>query len=400
MKNKFNGYKEYISSLLISLLIALLISIAVFTAIYLYGEKIINEYVSSDSYIYNTQAAYITDFQKYVSDNKVSSNDFKSIDTWIQREKPEFFLISIDNETHYVSTEFLCLKKPQNLSLYNQKISVYLKDLNFNDRTAKIFIYNNYQVKYLKALLICDALFTLITAIMILFFISRHILMQIHGTLNVVEQSETELINEKNMLIRSMAHDIRTPLAGLQSYAEIIRMENEKGAIPTEHIDVIFNKICEIKGLTDQLFDYSLACNEEALELDAPCNMENAIGDYLSEMAFVLRENSFSLDIEKLIWKDFKITVNSNFLGRIFNNITNNICKYADNKAPVCISCIYRNKDACIEITNHISDKSSLFNTTGMGIRNITLMMKQMNGRAIVSHNNTEFRITLWFSRA
>ena len=57
----------------------------------------------------------------------------------------------------------------------------------------------------------------------------------------------------------------------------------------------------------------SLACNEEALELDAPCNMESAIGDYLSEMAFILRENSFSLDIEKLIWKDFKITVNSNF---------------------------------------------------------------------------------------
>ncbi len=235
---------------------------------------------------------------------------------------------------------------------------------------------------------------------MILFFIFRHILTQIHGTLNIVEQSETELINEKNMLIRSMAHDIRTPLAGLQSYAEIIKMENEKGAIPTEHIDVIFNKICEIKGLTDQLFDYSLACNEEALELDAPCNMESAIGDYLSEMAFILRKNSFSLDIEKLIWKDFKITVNSNFLGRIFNNITNNICKYADIKAPVCISSIYRSKDAGIEITNHISDKSSLFNTTGMGIRNITLMMKQMNGRAIVSHNNTEFRITLWFSRA
>ena len=375
MKNKFNGYKEYISSLLISFLIALLISIAVFTAIYLYGEKIINEYVNSDSYIYNTQAAYITDFQKYVSDNKISSNDFKSIEAWIQREKPEFFLISIDNETYYASTEYLSLKKPQNLLLYNQKISVYLTALNFSDRTAKIFIYNNYQDKYLKTLLICDALFTLITAIMILFFISRHILMQIHGTLNVVEQSETELINEKNM-------------------------ENKKCAIPTEHIDVIFNKICEIKGLTDQLFDYSLACNEEALELDAPCNMENAIGDYLSEMAFVLRENSFSLDIEKLIWKDFKITVNSNFLGRIFNNITNNICKYADNKAPVCVSSIYRSKDAGIEITNHISDKSSLFNTTGMGIRNITLMMKQMNGRAIVSHNNTEFRITLWFSRA
>ena len=378
MKNKFNGYKEYISSLLISFLIALLISITVFTAIYLCGNKIINEYVNSDSYIYNTQAAYITDFQKYVSDNKISSNDFKSIDTWIQREKPEFFLISIDNETYYASTEYLSLKKPQNLSLHNQKISVYLKAVNFNDRTAKIFVYNNYQEKYLKTLLICDALFTLIT----------------------VEQSETELINEKNMLIRSMAHDIRTPLAGLQSYAEIIKMENKKGAIPTEHIDVIFNKICEIKGLTDQLFDYSLACNEEALELDAPCNMESAIGDYLSEMAFILRKNSFSLDIEKLIWKDFKITVNSNFLGRIFNNITNNICKYADIKAPVCISSIYRSKDAGIEITNHISDKSSLFNTTGMGIRNITLMMKQMNGRAIVSHNNTEFRITLWFSRA
>ena len=113
MKNKFNGYKEYISSLLISFLIALLISIAVFTAIYLYGEKIINEYVNSDSYIYNTQAAYITDFQKYVSDNKISSNDFKSIEAWIQREKPEFFLISIDNETYYASTEYL--KAPKSI---------------------------------------------------------------------------------------------------------------------------------------------------------------------------------------------------------------------------------------------------------------------------------------------
>lgn len=197
MKNKFNGYKEYISSLLISFLIALLISITVFTAIYLCGEKIINEYVNSDSYIYNTQAAYITNFQKYVSDNKISSNDFKSIEAWIQREKPEFFLISIDNETYYASTEYLSLKKPQNLSLHNQKISVYLKAVNFSDRTAKIFVYNNYQEKYLKTLLICDALFTLITAIMILFFISRHILTQIHGTLNVVEQSESELINAK-----------------------------------------------------------------------------------------------------------------------------------------------------------------------------------------------------------
>ena len=95
-----------------------------------------------------------------MSDNKVSSYDFKSIEAWIQREKPEFFLISIDNETYYASTEYLSLKKPQNLLLYNQKISVYLTALNFSDRTAKIFIYNNYQDKYLKTLLICDALFT------------------------------------------------------------------------------------------------------------------------------------------------------------------------------------------------------------------------------------------------
>ena len=93
MKNKFNGYKEYISSLLISFLIALLISIAVFTAIYLYGEKIINEYVNSDSYIYNTQAPYITSFQKYVSDNKVSSYDFKSIEAWIKSPKIYYYII-------------------------------------------------------------------------------------------------------------------------------------------------------------------------------------------------------------------------------------------------------------------------------------------------------------------
>lgn len=64
-----------------------------------------------------------------------------------------------------------------------------------------------------------------------------------------------------------MAHDIRTPLAGLQSYAEIIKMENKKGAIPTEHIDVIFNKICEIKGLTDQLLTIHLPAMKKLLSL-------------------------------------------------------------------------------------------------------------------------------------
>ena len=121
----------------------------------------------------------------------------KALKHGFKEKSPNFFLISIDNETYYASTEYLSLKKPQNLLLYNQKISVYLTALNFSDRTAKIFIYNNYQDKYLKTLLICDALFTLITAIVILFFIFRHILTQIYGTLNVVEQSETELINEK-----------------------------------------------------------------------------------------------------------------------------------------------------------------------------------------------------------
>ena len=122
MKNKFNGYKEYISSLLISFLIALLISIAVFTAIYLCGEKIINEYVSSDSYIYNTQAAYTTDFQKYVSDNKVSSNDFKSIHGF-KEKSPNFFSYPLIMKHITFQQNFYVSKSPK---IYHYIIRKYL----------------------------------------------------------------------------------------------------------------------------------------------------------------------------------------------------------------------------------------------------------------------------------
>ncbi len=397
MKNDFKGYSR---NLLFSVIITIVITCAAFITIYSAGHKVIDEYVKSSSYIYNSQTPYIESFQKYVSDNKISSDDYDYIDKWVKQENLDYLIIADNSGIQYVSTDFCNFNNPDNFSLTFSEIPTYYRSVNFNNTTAKLFIYIDKSQMYLSKLFFADAIISIILGIVIIYFIAHRTLIHMYNNLHIVEQSELELIKEKNSLIRSMAHDIRTPLTGLQSYAEIIKMDNYNGNIPSDHIDVIFSKISEIKNLTDQLFDYSLANNEEDFELDAPTNIEFAIGDYLSEMAYILQENGFKVNIESLCWKDISIIINANFLGRIFNNITNNICKYADKSKPVYIRSIYRNKDVGIEISNYIADKSSLFNTTGMGIRNITIMMKRMNGRAIVSHNSNEYRIVLWFSHS
>lgn len=64
--------------------------------------------------------------------------------------------------------------------------------------------------------------------------------------------------------------------------------------------------------------------------MDKPIEAEYAVGDYLSEMYAVLHERGYSIDIDKIIWEKVKIAVNMGLVSRVFANLTDNVCKYAN----------------------------------------------------------------------
>lgn len=72
-------------------------------------------------------------------------------------------------------------------------------------------------------------------------------------TLEQQIELEKELKQQNIQMIRSLSHDLRTPLTAVISYLDIIKQEKDKGE-QTKYLEIVSSKAFQIKYLIDQLF--------------------------------------------------------------------------------------------------------------------------------------------------
>ena len=135
----------------------------------------------------------------------------------------------------------------------------------------------------------------------------RKIIAGYQTELEASQEQEKKARQEKDELMRNMAHDLRTPLTGLMTHIDIMKLENEADEENQKYLDIVTDKVLDIKTQMDNLLDFSMASSEKNIELDKPIETEYAVGDYLSEMYAVLKERGYSIDIDKLKWEKVKI---------------------------------------------------------------------------------------------
>ena len=121
------------------------------------------------------------------------------------------------------------------------------------------------------------------------------------------------------------------------------------------------------------------------------------LGDYLSELCALLDCEGFCVSMQMPEWKPVLIQVNTDYLGRIFNNIFSNLEKYADREQEVVIWIVYERDRAGIVIQNGMAQSGPFAEGTGIGVKNICLMMEQMGGSAQAGMREKEYRMTLYF---
>ena len=217
-------------------------------------------------------------------------------------------------------------------------------------------------------------------------------------TLKETNQKEEELRLAQDELITGMSHDLRTPLTGLMTYLEILKQqEREKGTVSRRYIDKAYNKSLEIRRLSNQLFEFFLARKEEQIELEKPQNIEYVFSDYLSEMTNLLESSGFRINVSEIEWQPVKVCVNMDYIGRIVNNILSNIQKYASADTEIQFKCLYKEKYVGIAIINGILSRESYVEGTGIGTKNIELMMRKMDGKCVIEQGEKEYKIVLWF---
>lgn len=381
-------------------IIAIIFACSLFTLIYYKGTEMIRYYFLTSKYIYEQETPYIENFRKYVEDHNIGIDDVDKYNEWIVDNNISFLSVEKDGIQRYslMTTDGFI---QQSKDMYDYRmINPFRQTVQFSDTEAEVFIYANYTEKYYTYFFIADFAFSMIISFLIILWQVRRIIKHLQAELAEAEGKAKSVRTDKDSLLRSMAHDLRTHLTGLMSYLDIIKNGNISGKDEAEYIGVISAKAVEIKDLTDQLFDFTLASSEDTIETDEPMDVQYAIGDYLSEMCMELAESKISVNIDKMLWKNVKVIVSGRFMGRIFSNLTSNIKKYADTSKVVSLETIYCKHSIIIKISNYISDNKKLLESAGIGLKNIEMMMQRMNGKFVYDSNdeNGIFMVMLEFN--
>lgn len=151
-------------------------------------------------------------------------------------------------------------------------------------------------------------------------------------TVAVEEKLRSERM--KTELITNVSHDIKTPLTSIINYAGLLAEENLDDESRTEYAGVLIRQSDKLKRLIEDLVEASKASTGNLEILPAPCDvcvfLSQASGEYEDKM----QEAGLQL-VTKFPEKRIRILADSRRMWRVFDNLMNNIYKYAQQGTRV-----------------------------------------------------------------
>lgn len=205
-----------------------------------------------------------------------------------------------------------------------------------------------------------------------------------------LKQKEEELRQKRENFVRTLSHDIRTPLTSILSNSQYLA--SKEALTPEEtaaYIALVQSKAEQIRLLTDQLL--GKAESENRL-------VENA-ALLLQQLAFQWEEtleDSFLCQVDLSGCQPFKAEVELSALQRIFDNLASNVEKYADPSQPVVLRLSCGQGEVQIFQQNAVTpNPEKPKDSHGIGLKSINEIAKNTGGYADFSLNPASFEIRI-----
>nr|WP_281363422.1 HAMP domain-containing sensor histidine kinase [Paenibacillus lemnae] len=165
-------------------------------------------------------------------------------------------------------------------------------------------------------------------------------------------RKERELQQGRMDWIAGLSHDIRTPLTSMMGYIGLLKTgayENEDEQ--QRFIDNTYNKVVQLKSLTDELFEYSrLTGSSITLDL-RQIDIKNLLSQMLVEFEPLARKHE--LDLETVIPDEpLLLMLDPDMIVRALDNLFMNTLKYSVKPGTVKITLAYDQDQVRIEIEN------------------------------------------------
>lgn len=161
----------------------------------------------------------------------------------------------------------------------------------------------------------------------------------------------------KTELITNVSHDIKTPITSIINYASLINDEKTEDPKISEYTQVLIRQSEKLKRLVEDLVEVSKATTNNLDVLLAPCNanvfIQQASGEYEEKM----KASELTM-VTSVPDKEINIMADGRRMWRVFDNLMNNICKYAQPGTRVYLS--LEEKEKCAEITFKNTSREAL----------------------------------------
>lgn len=216
-------------------------------------------------------------------------------------------------------------------------------------------------------------------------------------------------------LITNVSHDIKTPLTSIINYVDLLEKEQPENEKMREYLEVLDRQSAKLKKLIDDLLEASKASSGSLSVNLTECEL----GILLDQMAGEYSEKLSAAGLELILTKpeeSVKIMADGRHMWRIFDNLLNNICKYAQRGTRVYLdltadtlkaAVTFRNISATRlnisgdELTERFVRGDSSRNTEGSGLGlSIAQSLAQLqNGALDITVDGDLFKVVLRFDR-
>lgn len=432
MNQKHGLAKQFTALILLSGLCSALLLVGMQYAL----NKALRAYFSREEVQQRIATEQLADLQAYIDENQLASTDWKEIDEWSHRHRNTMLGFYREGEEPYFSMPriYQGREDAQPGGQFQPFEWLSFNSVRFSDGEAAVALYYNGVNAYYG--IGCEILLGVVIVLFPVFFLfgSRKIIryivqlseeiqameggdldhpITIQGadelttlarcldsmriTLRTQQQEEAEASAKVKSLITEMSHDLRTPLTTLLLYTEILRSHKYDGkAQENDYLNKIDTKARQIKQLSDNLFEYALVTRDTVVTLDPPARFSAILEEPLTDLIDHLQQRGFLCRLE-LGSDDPLLTVRSQYVRRILDNITSNILKYADPQQEICIRFVQEADKAGLTFRNGTLPVPPSAESTKVGLTSMETMMDKMHGVFRVEQGSGWFRVTLLF---
>ena len=204
--------------------------------------------------------------------------------------------------------------------------------------------------------------------------------------------------------ITNISHDLRTPLTAICGYLELLETEDMTDNT-RRYVEQIANRTEALKGLTEELFRYSVITSVSELNYEQ-VNVGRVLEDTLISFLGAFEQKNITPNISLPDNAVFR-TLDKSALSRIFGNIIGNAIKYSSGDFAVTMSengeIVFSNTApelSSVEV-GRLFDRfytvDSAHKSTGLGLSIAKLLTERMGGSISADYKENTLSINLFF---